>query len=471
MRLSPWLLVRFVAHSSLAALATLTGAVAQAAAPADGPDHLGRMHLPDPGALPAISAVLDADHDTQNSSARHAEEKTRLLRRLDKTHGEAWDTTHPRARLLDALHAYSRYGERTRADLARWRALYGNVPAQQRLVLEAAVGYSHKLDEAEALIGRNEALCARVVAAALEYYGVEERELHAHVRAAEKAGRTPDRTSVSQALKHYVRDWSVEGRSERDNAFPCIHAVLRELFPDRTGRLVRVLLPGAGLGRLGHEIAGLGGFEVTNNEWSAYMAVAYRFLEAHPAKESNSLHPFVDGWSHHATTENMFRSVSFPDVAVDAGSVVLVEGDFTAVFHAEKASATRRARGAAAGPGTVESGETFDTVVTHFFIDTARNLMAYLDTIYALLRPGGYWVNLGPLLYGTGPWVQLSLDEVVRVVKAMGFEFVPVPEECGDLTLEGELTRGRTAVYGFDDRALTRNAYQAQTWAARKVTH
>ncbi|KAL8403874.1 hypothetical protein RB594_008936 [Gaeumannomyces avenae] len=450
--------------------APLALAARPAAAPADGPDHLGRMHLPDPG-LPAVSAALDAGHDTQNSSARHAEEKTRLLRRLDKTHGETWDTTHPRARLLDALHAYSRYGERTRAELARWRALYGNVPAQQRLVLEAAVGYSHKLDEAEALIGRNEALCARIVAAALEYYGVEERELHAHARAAEKAGRTPDRTSVSQALKHYVRDWSVEGLSERDNAFPCIHAVLRELFPDRTGRQVRVLLPGAGLGRLGHEIAGLGGFEVTNNEWSAYMAVAYRFLEAHPAKESNSLHPFVDGWSHHATTENMFRSISFPDVAVDAGSVVLVEGDFTAVFHAEKVSATRRARGAAAGPGTVESGETFDAVVTHFFIDTARNLMAYLDTIYALLRPGGYWVNLGPLLYGTGPWVQLSLDEVLRVVKAMGFEFVPVPEECGDLTLEGELARGRTAVYGFDDRALTRNAYQAQTWAARKVAH
>ncbi|KLU86967.1 hypothetical protein MAPG_05973 [Magnaporthiopsis poae ATCC 64411] len=203
------------------------------------------------------------------------------------------------------------------------------------------------------------------------------------------------------------------------------------------------------------------------------MSVAYRFLEANPAKDSNSLHPFVDGWSHHATTDNMFRSVSFPDMAVNASSsgVLLVEGDFTTVFHAEKASATRRSKGAAAGPATVESAESFDGVVTHFFIDTARNLMAYLDTIYALLRPGGYWVNFGPLLYGTGPWVQLSLDEVVRVVKAMGFEFVPVPDECGDVTLEGELVRGRTAVYGFDERALTRNAYQAQTWAARKLAH
>lgn len=257
MRLSPWPLVRFVAHSSLAVLATLTGAVVLAAAPADAGDDLGRVRLPDAG-LPVVAAVVDTGPDG-SVDARHAEEKARLLRRLDKTHGEAWDTNHPRARLLDALYAYSRYGERTRADLARWRALYGNVPAQQRFVLEAAVGYSQKLDEAEDLIGANEALCARIVAAALECYGIDERELHAHVRAAEKAGRTPDRTSVSQALKHYVRDWSAEGRSERDNAFPCIHAILRELFPDRTGRDVKVLLPGSGLGRLGHEIAGLGG--------------------------------------------------------------------------------------------------------------------------------------------------------------------------------------------------------------------
>lgn len=115
----------------------------------------------------------------------------------------------------------------------------------------------------------------------------------------------------------------------------------------------------------------------------------------------------------------------------------------------------------------------YDAIVTHFFIDTARNLMSYLDTIYALLRPGAYWINFGPLMYGTGPWVQLPLKELVQVIKAMGFEFVPLDaaDECGEFTLDGELVRGTRAVYGVDGKAFTSNAYTAQAWAVRKTVH
>ncbi len=42
---------------------------------------------------------------------------------------------------------------------------------------------------------------------------------------------------------------------------------------------------------------------------------------------------------------------------------------------------------------------TFDAVATCFFIDTAHNVVHYLQIIAQLLRPGGAWVNLGPLLY------------------------------------------------------------------------
>lgn len=41
----------------------------------------------------------------------------------------------------------------------------------------------------------------------------------------------------------------------------------------------------------------------------------------------------------------------------------------------------------------------WDAVVTCFFLDTAPNVLAYLETIYRLLKPGGFWLNLGPLLY------------------------------------------------------------------------
>ena len=41
----------------------------------------------------------------------------------------------------------------------------------------------------------------------------------------------------------------------------------------------------------------------------------------------------------------------------------------------------------------------WDAVLTCFFIDTAQNIVSYIETIAILLREGGVWINLGPLLY------------------------------------------------------------------------
>lgn len=131
-----------------------------------------------------------------------------------------------------------------------------------------------------------------------------------------------------------------------------------------------------------------------------YQNVAYRYIEDLGYRGPLTVHPFVDSWSHHKSTSNMLRPIAFPDRPVDSSGVVLVEGDFTTIFH--------------------DSAGTFDVIVTHFFIDTARNLVSYFDTIQRMLKPGGYWINLGPLLYGTGPFVQLSLEEIVAVTEAMG---------------------------------------------------
>ncbi|KAG7123758.1 Carnosine N-methyltransferase like protein [Verticillium longisporum] len=380
-------------------------------------------------------------------SPRYEAEHNALLKRMSKSHGK-WDTTHPRARLLDALHGYVRYRERQTAELDKWRRMYKSTSSSQKKVVEHAVGYTKKMDTVASLIEQNHVLCQQVVDGALEFYGVERDEMTRYIEAKEKENKAAERVSVSQALKHYVRDWTVSGLRERDAAFPCIIQSLEQYFPDRSQGDVKVLLPGAGVGRLGHEVAALGGFEVTTNEWSMYMNLAYRFLEKHPRVGSNNVHPFIDGWSHHASTADMFRGVAFPDRPVNTSAVVLVEGDFTTAFKGQNGH--------------------FDALVTHFFIDTARNLMSYFETIHGLLRKGGIWVNLGPLLYGTGPYVQLSLDEIIAVVNAMGFEFVDAPESCGELTFADEKVRGREAVYGFNERALVKNAYNAQSWVMRK---
>lgn len=164
----------------------------------------------------------------------------------------------------------------------------------------------------------------------------------------------------------------------------------------------------------------------------------------------------------------MLRPISFPDTPIHPDSVLLVEGDFTTAFPPPR------------------SNGHYDALVTHFFIDTARNLAAYLETIARLLRPGGVWVNFGPLLYGSAPFVQLALDEVVAVAEAVGFEFVEVPVpvnaavgerdgegwgkcKAAEGVVPGKRVYGVEAVYGFDERALTRNAYEAVFWVARKL--
>ncbi|KAF5510426.1 Carnosine N-methyltransferase [Colletotrichum siamense] len=381
-------------------------------------------------------------------SQRHEQEKRNLMKRMSKSHGK-WDTNHPRHRLMEALFGFSRYKARQMAELNRWKDLYTHVPKTQKRVLEKAIGYSHKFEITEQLHDVNQQLCDEIVQTALEYYEISQEELSAHSKAKDAANQLADRVSVSQALKHFVRDWSTSGKGERDDGFPCILTTMKSLFPDRSETEVKVLLPGSGLGRLGHELAGLSGFDVTINEWSMFMNLAYRFVETHPGPGSKSVHPFIDSWSHHATNADMLRGVSFPDIRVNASSVLLVEGDFVSEFKSHKGQ--------------------FDSVVTYFFIDTARNVMSYFDTIHSVLKLGGYWVNFGPLLWGTGPFVQLSLEEIVAVAKEMGFEFLNTDELCGDLNLETDMIRGKQAVYGFNDRALTRNAYSAQVWVARKI--
>jgi carnosine N-methyltransferase len=361
------------------------------------------------------------------------------------------------------MYAFLSYKERALADLDRWRALYKNVSRKQKGVLERRVKYTAKLDGIEERIFENGMLCKSIVASAMEFYDINQREVDEHIAEAKKADRKADKVSVTQTLKHFVRDWADEGAKERNDGFPCVLGILEQVKREmgREGdEKLKVLLPGAGLGRLSHEVEALGGVEVTINEWSSYMNMAYRYLLSAASPDSSMFHPFVDSLSHHASTADLLRAVSFPNVS-PSGSVLLIEGDFT-------------------NPALFSDGGHYDVIVTYFFIDTARNLLSYFEAIHRLLRQGGFWINFGPLLYGTGPFVQLSLDEVLELVEEMGFEFLDIGHEkgetsggdvenmCGELTFEQGKVRWREAEYGFNARALTKNAYRAQTWLARK---
>jgi carnosine N-methyltransferase len=93
---------------------------------------------------------------------------------------------------------------------------------------------------------------------------------------AKKSGRTShpripdhDLDKVRSTIKQYVRDWSVEGLSEREAAYDPILDALESSFKHISSAQrsqLRVLVPGAGLGRLAFEIAWLG-FSCQGNEF------------------------------------------------------------------------------------------------------------------------------------------------------------------------------------------------------------
>jgi carnosine N-methyltransferase len=125
--------------------------------------------------------------------------------------------------------------------------------------ISSVIDYEWKIKQTRQRISENDKVAQAIVDCALDFYAVDYSELTAYVRETEATGVPADRVSVSQALKHFVRDWAIDGEHERTPLFPPILKALGERFPNSTRESVRVLVPGSGLGRLAHEIAALDG--------------------------------------------------------------------------------------------------------------------------------------------------------------------------------------------------------------------
>lgn len=69
----------------------------------------------------------------------------------------------------------------------------------------------------------------------------------------------------------------------------------------------------------------------------------------------------------------------------------------------------------------------WDCIATCFFIDCANNVVQFIETIYKILKPGGVWINLGPLLYHFSDLpnedsIEPSYDAIRDVILGFGFQ-------------------------------------------------
>lgn len=146
--------------------------------------------------------------------------------------------------LEHAAYSYAQYRTLALAEVNAMRSSYVKLSrAHKRICYD--LGYPAKLRTLEELTSLN----AHVTT------GIAHLAQNEHPGLAEAS--SGDIGRVRETLKHFVRDWSAEGAHERETILRPVLDALRLVPPERRAG-TRVLVPGAGLGRLAWEISQLG---------------------------------------------------------------------------------------------------------------------------------------------------------------------------------------------------------------------
>ncbi|KAF8821269.1 methyltransferase [Cardiosporidium cionae] len=215
-------------------------------------------------------------------------------------------------------------------------------------------------------------------------------------------------SKVRATLRQFVREWSEEGTRERDEAYTPLLKDLDKFLPiENPSKPPRVLCPGCGLGRLPFEVVRKG-YGCQGNEFSYFMLLGSNLILNYAIKPKACLiYPFCLSTSNRKRHNDNLKSIRIPDVNPSDHVTAdydfsMSAGEFIEVYGKQKAK--------------------WDGVLTCFFIDTAKNILQYIRTIALILRPGGLWANLGPLLYHYAEManemsVELSWEEVKCAIR------------------------------------------------------
>ena len=251
---------------------------------------------------------------------------------------------------------------------------------------------------------------------------------------------------VLTTIKQFVRDWSTEGSDERQACYQPIIDEIRRLFPPEKVEpsKISILVPGAGLARLMVDLAKCG-YTVQGNEWSLFMLIASNYiLNKCQGTYHTTIYPFVHQSCNNWTNQDQLQPVRIPDIDpsdLPAGiNFSMNAGSFTDVYYEEN---------------------SWECIASCFFIDTAPNIIAYLETIQKILKPGGYWINLGPLLYHFADVpnessLEISYEELRKLV-VHDFKFELIKE---DKTI--------TTSYIGQKQSMLQTLYNCPFFVARK---
>jgi len=264
--------------------------------------------------------------------------------------------------------------------------------------------------------------------------------------------------TLYQLVLHLRRDWTDDGAVLREKLYGGMIEQIQRFSGDARGQ--RVLVPGAGLGRLALELAHHTGASVECVESSMPFALAFQNIfriirlggtragadadadaDADTGTEEDTmaggeqglqrhmfyplLHlPFMDEWD--------FSTRMRPSLFPDTGGAVAgwANGSTPGSISLRLAKSSFYTAAAFA--------DSYDVVATSFFIDTG-NIIHNMATIAHVLKPGGLWVNAGPLHYHR-PTLPLSHTNVLALAESMGLELLHESRVTSDYAAETEVT-------------------------------
>lgn len=360
----------------------------------------------------------------------------------------------------------------------RRQAFYALPEAHWKMLAAPPFNYLETLDKVDAAIDHNAELARTIVKYGLRSFQVMQSTDNGDfpVMPDEWVGvaKYGDIDKARSTIRQFYRDWSAEGAEERE---ACYGPVKRALATERSKhpdiQHLKVLVPGAGLGRLVFDLC-LAGYETEGNEISYHQLLASSYiLNNCRAAGQHTIYPWVHSFSNHLTRDHHLQGYKVPDIypatalanAEDAGAMSMCAADFLCLYTDQDHEAM------------------YDAVASVFFLDTAPNLIRYLQTIFHCLKPGGVLINIGPLLWhfedrapgnhghdddGDGEHdpnnttgiadpgnFELSDDEVRALIERLGF----VVEKW-----ENNIR----APYIQDPKSMLQTVYYATTWVARK---
>ncbi|KAK9917794.1 hypothetical protein WJX75_008331 [Coccomyxa subellipsoidea] len=327
------------------------------------------------------------------------------------------------------VHALLEYRNDAEWEITRWQDNFERLPAHHK---ELLANQPAKFVEARSCADANDRFFRSMIRCLVEEasdggwpicraLGVAQRRL-----AERKRVFPADAEKCRYVLKNLVRDWGSEGAAERAQSYGRIVAELRSRYQDRLAEEgtppPRVLVPGAGLGRLCLDIAKVG-FHTQGNEFSYYMLLTSSFMLNYCERVQQwTIFPWALTSCNQPNSAAQLRAASIPDelpaeAAAEAGGLALsmAAGDFVEVYGAQ------------------EQEGLFDCVATCFFIDTAHNIIRYMEVLRHCLKDGGLWINLGPLQYhwadahtymepDMADSIEIPLEDVERIAGELGFK-------------------------------------------------